>query len=1026
MKKIKTFFIAALLGAYMNVWADNGVLLLRAPKPEGCSVQVAYPSSNGAWATGGVYDGSTYQAYRWNTRDNEFEYLNTYGDFSFGYSVSNNGMVAGEYTTHELLQNGAGIQSPCVWYDGKWHVLDLGTVGTIDPEQASIGAARHITPDGKHVVGALCTSKGWQACTWQLDDKAQSTVSMLPLEEFGVAEHVSDDGSIIGGFDEAGSIRIPAYWKRLQNGKYGEVIPDGRKHSGMWTITSGVSPDGTYVASWNKLFNLKTGSSIQFDANTNVDAATVAGVTSAGIVYGAGLVMTNEGLKQFAAFYQDGKWYDLQPWLEERGAKFGTDYRLSELRYMSDDGKVFFVNITCSDGLTGVLMIRLDENVTSRPPVALKAVQMGGLKAVRLTWKEPLANAEGVKEYALLRDGAEIFRGKALQYTDRTCDFGKTYTYTVRAIYDGVTSEDSAPVVTTTSASPLSGPSAVNASQTGINNVRLTWDAAGTNLSELKYYTDGHEVSAFGGGSWNIEAGVRFRHEDLMLYEGMQVNEVSFWPMSPQKEWKISFYNASDMKTPIYSETLDASTLNYGSQNTIRLKTPVQIPESGDLVVGVCAMLSSSSFNVIGLMQSDNDPGYTDLIRQPGEDFVSLYEDGLKNGYEYPYSWPISLGLATVGGDISSLEGYNIYQNGEKLAMVDAKTLKYVQTDVADGNYSYAVSAVYSNGNESAAMTTDVSVKRDTRYYRVDEITTKPAGSNTLEAIVEWRAPMDDERTTLTYSKETMHHGVHTSAAEGYSFQAAAIYNQPMFKQFLGDYQISGVRFYPVGNAEFALYLNESGKNRWSIELERGVDYELGKWNTIRFDKPIPLDATVSELQLIIDCFDGDAGCDILAMDDMPANPNFSDLYSLDDGASWDSYESQTGMRGNWMIGLLITAREQKALPVKSYVLKWDGNADDLTTVPADGPLSVKHVFGATHESAHKVVITAVYDNDEAWPSLPCPITWMKELTPVVEVKADAGSVAEVYDLSGRKVECRKSQLMKGIYIKNGKKVVNP
>lgn len=1024
MKFIRTFFIAALLTTCANVWADNGVLLLQAPKPDGCNVQIAYPSSNGAWATGGVYDGSTYQAYRWNTRDNEFEYLNTYGDFSFGYSVSNSGMVAGEYTSHELLQNGAGIQSPCVWHDGKWHILDLGSMGTIDPEQTSIGAARHITPDGKYVVGALCTSKGWQACVWQLDANAKSTVSMLPLEEFGVAEHVSDDGSVIGGFDEAGSIRIPAYWNRQKNGKYAEVIPDGRKHAGMWTITSGISPDGTYVASWNKLFNLKTGSVEQLDANTNVDAANVAGVTSGGIVYGAGQVVTNEGVNQFAAFYQDGKWHNAQTWLTERGAKFGKDYRLSELRYMSDDGKVFFANVTYQNGLVGAIMIRLDENVTSRPPVALKAAQMGGLKAVRLTWKEPLANAKGVKEYAVMRDGREIFRGNVLQYTDRMCEFGKTYTYTVRAIYDGVTSEDSDPATATTSTSPLGGPSALNASQTGISNVRLSWDAAGTSLSELRYYSDGHEVSAFGGGAWNIEAGVRFRHEDLVLYEGMQINEVSFWPMSPQKEWKISFYNASDMNKPIYTETLDASTLNYGSQNTVRLKTPVQISESEDMVVGVCAMLNKSSFNVIGLMQSDNDPGYTDLIRQPGEDFVSLYEDGLKNGYDYPYSWPISLGLATIGGEICSLEGYNIYKNGEKLATVDANTLKYVQTDVTDGEYSYAVTAAYSNSKESAARTADVSVKRDTRYYCVDEITTKPAGSNPLEAVVEWKAPMDDERTTLTYSQNTMHHGVHTSASEGYSFQAAAIYNQPMFKQFLDDYQISGVRFYPVGNAEFALYLNESNKNRWSIELERGVDYELNKWNTIHFDKPIPLDATVSELELIVDCFDGDEGCDILAMDNMPANPNYSDLYSLDDGSSWDSHENQTGMRGNWMIGLLITAREQKALPVKNYVLAFDGNTDDVVTVPAEGPLSVKHVFGATNESAHKVVVTAVYDNDEAWPSLPCPITWMKDLVPVVEVKADAEPATEVYDLAGRKVEGRKSQLMKGIYIRNGKKVV--
>lgn len=999
----------------MTTWADNGALVLVAPKPDGCSAQIAYPSANGVWAAGGVYDGSTYQAYRWNTRNNEFEYLNQYGDFSFGYSVSNNGVVAGEYSTRELLPNGAAIQSPCVWYDGKWHVLNLGEIGTLDPEQASIGAARHITPDGKYVVGALCTSAGWKACFWQLDANAQNTITMLPMEEFGVAEHVSDDGAVIGGFDESKSIRIPAYWNRSLGNKYLEVIPDGRKHTGMWTITCGISPNGQYVASWNKLFNLKDGSVVKFDQNTNVDGATVAGVTSAGIVYGSGQVMTESGVGQFAAFYQDGLWVNAQTYLEGKGAKF-DNVRLSELRYMSDDGKIFFANASFPDGLIGGVMIRLDENITSRPPVALKASQMSGLKAVRLTWKEPLANAAGVKEYVLYRDGKEIFRSKTMLYTDRTIELDKMYTYTVRANYGDVMSEDSDPVTVGTADLTLSAPTELAVNQVGINNVRLSWEGAGTSLSELKYYTDGHEVSGFGGGAWNIEAGVRFRQDDLKLFENMQISEISFWPMSPQKEWKINFYKASDTSKPIYTETLDASTLNYGSQNTIRLKTPVQIPDGEDLIVGVLAMVNGSSYNVIGLMVSENDPGYNDLIRQPGEDFVSLYEDGLKNGYEYPYNWPISLGLSTIGGDIRSLTGYCIYQDGKVLTTVDAKTRKYVHSNVSDGDYNYAVSAVYSDGKQSTTTTASVNVKRDTRFYCVDEITAKPTGKN-MEALVEWQAPMDDERSMLTYSNKTAHHGVRTSAEEGYSFQAAAIYNQPMFKQFVGDYQISGVCFYPLGDAEFAIYLNESNKTVWSTELERGEDYVLNQWNTIRLEKPVPLDATISELQLVVDCFDGDADRDILAMDNMPANAFYSDLYSLDDGASWDSYEVQSGTRGNWLIGLLITSCEQKALPIQKYILTWDGGQ---TQEVAAGTTSLTHTFGQTLEKAHKVVITTVYANNENFASQPYWINWMTAQTPVVSPEAQPETPSEVYDLSGRKVIGPKH----GLYIKNGKKVV--
>lgn len=995
--------------------AKKGALVLRIAKPDGCSAQVAYPSANGEWVTGGVYDGSTYQAYRWNTRNNEFEYLNAYGDFSFGYAVTNSGMVTGEYSTHELLQNGAGIQAPCVWHDGKWHVLDMGT-GSIDPELPSAGAARNITPDGKYVVGALCTKMGWTACVWQLDAQAQSSVLMLPMEELGVAEHVSDDGTVIGGFDEARSVRIPAYWTRSA-GKYDEVIPDGRTHQGMWTITCGVSPNGSYVATWNKLFDLKKGTSVQVDKETNVDAATVAGVTSTGLVYGSGQILTYDGIDQFAAYFENGKWVNVQSVLEGQGAVIGNGYKLTELRYMSDDGKIFCCNARYPDGLTGAMLIKLDENVTSRPPVALKAMQMGGLKAVRLNWKEPLANAEGVKEYVVLRDGVEIYRGKALQYTDRNCEIGKSYTYTVKASYGTVMSDASDAATIEVTALPVSAPSELMARQAGINNVRLEWEGAGTSLSELKYYTEGREVSGFGGGAWNIETGVRFRSEDLMLYENMEICEVSFWPMSPQQEWTVNFYRASDMSKPVYSETLDATKLVYGSRNNIRLKSPVQIPGDEDLVVGVYAKVKGSSFNVMGLMLGDNEPGYNDLIRQPGEKFVSLYEDGLQNGYEYPYSWPIGLGLSTVGGEIASLTGYYIYQDGQKVSQVAAGTQKAVLRQVADGSHSYAVSAVYTDGQESTTTTTSLSVKRDTKFYVVDDIRITPTG-NPMEALVEWKAPMDDERTTLSYSQEKVHHGVHTSAAEGFSFQAASVYSQPMFKQYLGDYQVSGVRFYPLGHAEFALYLNESGKNRWSTELEREVDYDLNAWNTIWLDDPIALNANVSELQLIVDCFDGDAGKDILGMDNMPANANYSDLYSLDDGASWDSYESQTGTRGNWMMGLVITSREPMALPVKNYVLTWDGFSDNSTTVPAEGPLSLKHTFDKAPGNRNKVVITAVYEN-ETWASQPCTIDWSLDANAIVAPEVHVG-VTDVYDLQGRKVVSPK----RGIYVKDGRKIV--
>ena len=1000
--------------------AEKGILVLQAPRFEGCHTQLAYPSLNGEWATGGVYDGSTYQAFRWNTKNNQFEFLNTYGPFSFGFAVTNSGVVVGEFGSNEVLSNGAEIQSPCIWYGGKWHVLDYGVLGTIDTGVTSLGAARYVTSDGRYVAGALSTAKGWKACVWTVDENMQTTANLLPMEENGVAEHMSDDASVVGGFDQNQSIRMPAYWTGAP-GNYKEVIPDGKSHVGQWTITNGVSPNGRYVATWNKLIDRTTNAITPFDKNTNIDAANVAGVTSNGVVFGQAQKMANGDVLSYAAYYRDGVWNNLQEELVAKGAKFPVGVKqLSDLRYMSDDEKTFFVSATYSNGLSGTIMIKLDENITTRPPVSVVAKQMSGIATTTISWKEPIANASAVTGYKVYRDGQEIYTGKALSCFDRTVEIGKTYTYTVRALYGSEVGEASDPVSVTLKPLSLAAPSNLTGHQSGINKVRLAWEAAGTNLPSLQYYDDDNQVSGFGGGKWDMETGVRFRNSDLKLYEGMVISEVSFYPMSAQTEWKLNFYTASNMNgEPFYSETIDASKLQYGQQNTIRLAKPVEVPASEDVVVSVSVKVAASSYNVVGLAIGDNDPGYNDLIRQPGQAFVSLYEDGLSNGYEYPYCWPISLGMSGQGGVVASLQGYKLRQDGNVIATVSPSTCKYVIPSVSDGNHTYTVSAVYSDSRESEMAEANVAVAFDGTSYQVSDLSVKT--EDNMKATVTWRAPMDDERTHLSYSTEDYSHGVQTTSADGYSFQAGAVYPYTMFAQYVGDYQISGIRFYPVGNAEFTFYLNGTRGELWSKELERGVDYILGAWNTIWFDKPISIDGVDTEYEIIADCYDGDAEKPILGMDANPANVMYSDLFSLDDGDTWSSFETEVGSRGNWMMGLIITCKDQKPLPVKSYKVYWDGKDSGQTITAGPEMLTASHQFSlADKESLHHVRIAATYSNSERMSDY-YKFGWMYLPTGIeAPVATERPAMGEMYDLSGRKI----NKPAKGLYLNGNKKIL--
>lgn len=1018
MKKIYLILSYLLLLSSVAV-ADKGVLVLPAPRFEGCYTQMSYASLNGEWATGGVYDGSVYQAFRWNTKNNDFEFLNAYGPFSFGYGVTNDGVVVGEFGSTEVLSNGAEIESPCIWYGGKWHLLDYGVLGVIDPGVTSLGAARAVTSDGRHVVGALSTNRGWKACVWTIGEDMKSSATLLPMEETGVVEHTSDDAAVVGGFDSYEGIRMPAYWTG-KDGKYAEVVPDGRKHMGQWTVTSGISPNGRYVATWNKLYDLTKNTCIQFDQNTNVDAATVAGVTSNGVVYGQAQKLTSEDLVAYASFYRDGQWHNLQELLVAQGAKLPVGCRLSDLRYMSDDEKIFFVNATYSNGLSAAMMIKLDENVTTRPPVSVTAKQMSGLATTSISWKAPIANASAVTGYVVYRDGVEIYSGKALNYKDRDVEIGKTYTYTVKALYGETAGEACEPVTVTLKALSLAAPANLTGRQTGINKVRLAWDAAGTNLPSLQYYENGREISSFGGGKWDIEAGVRFRNADLKMYEGMAISEVSFYPMSAQKSWTLNFYTGSGINgEPFYSETIDAKTLLYGQQNTIRLAKPIEVPEEEDVVVSVLVDVAVSSYNVLGLAIGDNDPGCNDLIRQPGSPFVSLYLDAQENGLEYPYSWPFSLGMAGKDGVAASLEGYKLCQDGKEIVTVPSNTCKYVVPSVEDGNHIYTVSAVYTNNRESDVVQAKVNVAFNDASYRVSDMIIRRGDD--MKATVTWRAPMDDEKTLLSYCTDTFDHGMQTSAADGYSFQAATVYPYNKFDQYVGDYQISGIRFYPVGDAEYSFYLNGSEGTLWSVELERGADYILGAWNTIWLDKPISIDGVDTEYQLVADCYDGDAEKPILGMDANPANLMFSDLFSLDDGETWSSYESEVGMRGNWMMGLIITCKDQKPLPVQSYKVYWDGAAMD-ETISAGAELTASHQFSvADKENLHNVKVAAVYGSaaGDVKMSNAYEFGWKYIPSTGIDAPTATGCVkGDIYDLVGRKV----NNAVKGIYLKDNKK----
>ena len=194
-----------------------------------------------------------------------------------------------------------------------------------------------------------------------------------------------------------------------------------------------------------------------------------------------------------AIIFKDGKTRWLYDYLKEQGVgldsdkgilREGKDIYFIRAVGISNDEKTFAVLYYDPQGALRTMVIKLDEDLVNRPPVQLEASYMEGTGAARLTWKAPLAGAEGVTGYNLYRDGVKVnelpitefdFIDNALQGKDEC-------TYHVTALYGEAESKASQSVVLAVDEVSCQAPRNLFARQMGYGGALLQWDLPRTNL----------------------------------------------------------------------------------------------------------------------------------------------------------------------------------------------------------------------------------------------------------------------------------------------------------------------------------------------------------------------------------------------------------------------------------------------------------------------------------------------------------------------------------------------------------------
>ena len=928
MKKLNLLFCASLLG-WGAVAQNNNAQILVGPDVL-VEYQVVSMSANGRWACGNVNDGEG-RGFIWDIVNNEITQVAPIGHSAPVLDIANDGTVVGLFTTDEATENGASMEVGGYFKNGKWHYLP------------NCGMPNGISDNGKYVAGVaqfkVAGKTVYKAATWTLDGEIK-----LWGEEYNVTGggyDVNNDGTMACGYSyhPLKPNRTPTLWTP------DSVLLD-YTNIGPFSVAYSFSPDGKKVLGDKIIYDIETKETTYIDFS-NVFGHEFYRVTNAGNAVGKYTASMEDYMH--AAYVKDGKVIDLQKYLEDLGVDL-TGWTLLQCDGISEDERTFAVNAYDSNNIPRPLIIRLDANLTNPSPTSLKATHLEGTDVCRLTWKAPLANVEGVKAYNVWRNGEKIAELAATEYCyyDRSMTNGN-YEYALTAVYSDSESEKTEVAAVEVADFVVRAPRGLNAVQAGVRDVRLFWNAPLANRPALKYGSADDNIIAFGSGDYNFEQAVRFEASDLAVY-GKQITDVSFYPMSKQNGWAVNFYTAKD--TVLFaSRKLDDSKLVYGVENTVQLSEPVTVPAGEDIYVGIFVDVTGyGGYATLGAIFNTCRPGYTDLLRRQGEPaFMSLYEDGMSrpNGaYEYPVTFPIGICFGEASQlDNNNVASYKVFVDNKEVGTTDL--LRFRQYDVADGEHTFSVAAVYSDGTVTESVNTSLAVAENlAAYKKISNVSINYVDGETISA--SWENPFDDDETNIGYSSDTNAGGLAPSEKSGYSALYAASYDKDNFRLYDG-YQITHVRFFPTSDAEFAIALRENGKDVVWKELERGVDYTKGVWNTIELDNPITVNAA-SEYLLVLDCYDVTPGEAPIGMDNLTPFEGESDLFSDDNGETFTSISKMENANrmGNWMIGLVIRSADAKPLPVKGYDVYVDRKK--VTDAPITETTFTHEVGTGTHQ----------------------------------------------------------------------------
>lgn len=253
-------------------------------------------------------------------------------------------------------------------------------------------------------------------------------------------------------------------------------------------------------------------------------------------------------------------------------------------------------------------------------------------------------------------------------------------------------------------------------------HVTLDWQLAADSLQERLSLSDpmllSSRVGWNGGGAATVVPTVRFLPADLAAMHGQRITAVSFAPgvSTAYASYSIVIWQGGGMSpidstlfpgVEIYNEPVTC-TLVPGAINTVPLATPITIDSSMELWVGI-HINTLYGYPIYVTTESDNTHQGQNLVSDETHnnwDFFSL-SDGEEANFVIALEVTSSSNL---------VQGYKIYRNQTLITPTPMNNRSYVDTILVNGVFQYDVTAIYSNGCESAPVSASVTMEDDTCF----------------------------------------------------------------------------------------------------------------------------------------------------------------------------------------------------------------------------------------------------------------------------------------------------------------------